>query len=443
MHLIPENVVKILLSLWTTDFKGLGTANEDYRLQPTVIEAIGNACATAGDTTPAVFGARVPNIATQMHYFTAESYTLWTTLLGPVVLRNRFTKPKYYSHFIELVRIFNDCLKLSINREYVDTELRARIAKWVQNFEKHYYQYDPAYLPVCTSTIHALLHIPDDILNAGPMWCYWNYVTERFVGFLVRSSKSRRNPYASFARRLREIAQNNVIKLKYNLHRELDLSDRYNDELKGHGLMEYPEIRVLQPHAKGPLPREVHKAVRNYLLRTFDISELEVDGSIPQTVSHWGRISFLGGGDLIRGTDLVHLSENYITRDASFIKYSHEVDKNRNHRRLPVVLERQVAYGQLLRIIEFFADIPPSSDDEPQVQARNLLLAVVRPVKLAKKNHLDMPYYQDGQFSPIEVIDVDDISCLVARIPDHESGHRYFALWERPDAMGMAEQPSE
>jgi hypothetical protein len=87
-------------------------------------------------------------------------------------------------------------------------------------------------------TVHALLHIPDDILNAGPMWCYWNYVTERFVGFLVRSSKSRRNPYASFARRLRDIAQNNVIRLKYNLHRELDLSDRADDELKRHGLTE-------------------------------------------------------------------------------------------------------------------------------------------------------------------------------------------------------------
>jgi hypothetical protein len=84
-------------------------------------------------------------------------------------------------------------------------------------------------------TIHALLHIPDDILNAGPMWCYWNYVTERFVGYLVRSSKSRQNPYASFARRLREIAQNNVIKLKYNLHDELDLSDRHDDELRGEG----------------------------------------------------------------------------------------------------------------------------------------------------------------------------------------------------------------
>ncbi|KAF7371874.1 hypothetical protein MVEN_00044600 [Mycena venus] len=87
-HLIPENVVKNLITLWTGDFKGLDTGNEDYQLAPTVIEAIGAAFVEASDTTPAGFGARVPNLNTQRHYCTAESYTLWTTL-GPVPLRNR------------------------------------------------------------------------------------------------------------------------------------------------------------------------------------------------------------------------------------------------------------------------------------------------------------------------------------------------------------------
>jgi hypothetical protein len=80
-------------------------------------------------------------------------------------------------------------------------------------------------------------------------------------------------------------------------------------------------------------------------------------------------------------------------------------------------------YGQLLRIVQFFADLPTSTKDgQPLPQAQNVLLAIVRPVKLAKKNHLDTPYSKDGEFSPIEVIDVDDISCLIARIPDHKPG---------------------
>jgi hypothetical protein len=92
-------------------------------LELAVIDKIGCAYSLTGDTTSASFGARIPNLAMQRHYFTAESYTLWVTLLGPVLLHGRFAKPKYYKHFLQLVEIFNDCLKLSIDREYVDTEL--------------------------------------------------------------------------------------------------------------------------------------------------------------------------------------------------------------------------------------------------------------------------------------------------------------------------------
>nr|GAT42488.1 predicted protein [Mycena chlorophos] len=136
MHLIPENVVKNLLSLYTSDYKGLDTGSEDYELEPDAVETIGSACVAAGDTTPSAFGARVPNLATQRHYYTAESYTLFSTLLAPVVLRNRFSNAKYYKHFVELVAIFNDCLRMSIDREYVDVVLRRQIVDWVQKFEK-------------------------------------------------------------------------------------------------------------------------------------------------------------------------------------------------------------------------------------------------------------------------------------------------------------------
>ncbi|KAJ7213827.1 hypothetical protein GGX14DRAFT_360313 [Mycena pura] len=231
MHLIPEDVIKNLLSLWTGEYKGLDSGSEDYELQPTVVEEIGKECTMAGNTTPAVFGARVPNLNTQLHYFTSESYTLWATLLAPVQLQGRFSRPKYFLHFLDLIFIFNNCLSLAISPEYVDTTLRRRIVDWVNKYEQQaaqylpfYYQYQPDRLKACPLTIHALLHIPDDILNAGPMWTYWNYVTERYVGFLVRSSKSRRNPYASFARRLREIAQNTAIKIRFHLREELDLS---------------------------------------------------------------------------------------------------------------------------------------------------------------------------------------------------------------------------
>jgi hypothetical protein len=143
MHLIPENVIKNLLDLWTGEFKGLDTGKEEYEITVANREAIGRDCALAGDTTPAAFGARVPNPHTQRHYFTAESYTLWTTLLAPVLLYGRFKRPKYYNHFLDLVSIFNDCLALSIDRDYVDTVLRQKIVHWVKKYEQ-YEGYCPA-----------------------------------------------------------------------------------------------------------------------------------------------------------------------------------------------------------------------------------------------------------------------------------------------------------
>ncbi|KAJ7840332.1 hypothetical protein B0H13DRAFT_1910773 [Mycena leptocephala] len=139
-------------------------------------------------------------------------------------------------------------------------------------------------------------------------------------------------------------------------------------------------------------------------------------------------------------------SEKNMMRDASFIKYSHAVDVNRNHRHKPVLLQREVAYGQLLRVIEFVADLPSAPDDNGCLveQSRTIWLAVVRPVKiLGKSKRLGTPYCLDNNFAPLEVIDVDDISCLVARIPDHEPGRPRWALCERQDAMGVAEERSE
>ncbi|KAF7306218.1 hypothetical protein MIND_00412300 [Mycena indigotica] len=321
MHLIPENKLDV------------GTG--DYILQPKVVEDIGRNCVAAGDTTPTAFGARVPNIATQLHYFTAESYTLWTTLLAPVVLRGRFPHKRYYDHFLGLVDIFNDCLSMSLSREYVDNDLRARIGKWVTDYERYYYQYDESRLSACPLTIHALLHIPDDILNGGPMWTYWNYITE------------------SFSRRLREIAQNTAIKVKYQLYTELDLSPWHEEELSGHVVAGYNGIRVLRPRATGPLSNRLTTAV---------------------------------------------------------------------------------AYGQLLRLLEFTIALPPECD----TASCPLLLAAIRPVKEPKKSPYPFPVYQDGQFRPIEVIDVDDLSCLVARVPANRRGPLVYALYEHPDSMGSA-----
>jgi hypothetical protein len=121
-------------------------------------------------------------------------------------------------------------------------------------FFRLYYRYDPARLAMCTSTIHALLHIADYIEAAGPVWCTWAFPMERFCGSLQPAIKSRRFPYASIDNYLVDSAHLMIIKLQYDLADELSL--RSNPVDKG----------VCIPGCEYS-----HKSrAWHYLLRTFD-----------------------------------------------------------------------------------------------------------------------------------------------------------------------------
>lgn len=80
-----------------------------------------------------------------------------------------------------------------------------------------YYQHEPSRLSACPLTIHALLHIADGIVTAGPVWAYWAFPMERFCGLLQPAIRSRRYPYASLNRYLLDKARLEHIKLTYDL----------------------------------------------------------------------------------------------------------------------------------------------------------------------------------------------------------------------------------
>jgi hypothetical protein len=69
-----------------------------------------------------------------------------------------------------------------------------------------YYQYNPSRLPVCTLTIHGLLHIADSIAALGPPWVYWAFPTERFCGSLLPAVRSRRYPFSNIDRHVYDLA---------------------------------------------------------------------------------------------------------------------------------------------------------------------------------------------------------------------------------------------
>jgi hypothetical protein len=80
-----------------------------------------------------------------------------------------------------------------------------------------YYQHEPERLPACPLTIHALLHIPDQIRWMGPCWTTWAFPIERQCGYFQRSIQSRRNPYVNMDQHLLDLSQLRQIKILYNL----------------------------------------------------------------------------------------------------------------------------------------------------------------------------------------------------------------------------------
>ena len=64
----------------------------------------------------------------------AETYSIWTLYLAPVLLKGRFLNERYYKHFMKLVQLLNRCIDLEITQEQVD-DLEQHFQAWVQDYE--------------------------------------------------------------------------------------------------------------------------------------------------------------------------------------------------------------------------------------------------------------------------------------------------------------------
>lgn len=136
MHLIWEDLMKgHLIPLWTGEFKGLDQGRESYEFSKSVWDAIGEATATSGSTIPSAYGPRPANIAKDRKYYNADAWSFWTIYLGPVLLRRRFSKPRYYKHFVELVKLLQICLQFEYSEDD-KCKVREGFIEWVRQYER-------------------------------------------------------------------------------------------------------------------------------------------------------------------------------------------------------------------------------------------------------------------------------------------------------------------
>jgi len=199
MHVAWENLMKTLVTLWSGDYKGLGEGTRKYHLENATWKEVGARSGASSSTIPSAFGPHIPNVSEKGSYMSADMWSFWTQFLAPVLWRDSFKDPECYDHLIDLVYLFDLCLRREISAADINT-IRAGFTKWVKGYSRWvqlvftrydvltqnriYYQGNPKRLPVCTLPIHTLLYLADCIEGWGPVWCYWSYSMERFCGHL-------------------------------------------------------------------------------------------------------------------------------------------------------------------------------------------------------------------------------------------------------------------
>lgn len=136
MHLVWINLIPQLIHLWTGDFNELGSGTEKYLFAPTVWMSLGKTVASSGSTIPSSFGCRVPDLAKPGgNSITAEAWSVFATLLAPSLLRRRFRKSTYYTHFVQLIKLLNRCTEYSMLRSDI-ARLREGFAEWILEYER-------------------------------------------------------------------------------------------------------------------------------------------------------------------------------------------------------------------------------------------------------------------------------------------------------------------
>jgi hypothetical protein len=83
-----------------------------------------------------------------------------------------------------------------------------------------YYQYEYSHLSACPLTIHALIHIPNDTRNAGPLSHIWEFSTERIMGLIAQSVTNKQCPFSRLSKNVKKMEQIKLTTMKYGVELE-------------------------------------------------------------------------------------------------------------------------------------------------------------------------------------------------------------------------------
>ncbi|ETW75994.1 hypothetical protein HETIRDRAFT_54136, partial [Heterobasidion irregulare TC 32-1] len=97
------------------------------------------------------------------------------------------------------------------------THTEIRLAYWLliefsEGFEELYYQRKTGRLHFCRQSVHALLHLAQQVTHCGPPGYTTQFTMEQMIGDLGSEIKQHSNPYANLSQRGLRRAQVNALK---------------------------------------------------------------------------------------------------------------------------------------------------------------------------------------------------------------------------------------
>ncbi|KZV97727.1 hypothetical protein EXIGLDRAFT_607721 [Exidia glandulosa HHB12029] len=435
MHLFWLNLIRLLIALYTGDFKGFSEGSERYEFTRSAWEVIGRATQAAGDTVPGAFGRCVPDLAEDKGYRTAEMWAVWTLYIAGAVLKGRFRAQKFYTHFIQLVHLISLSTQLSITSVEL-SQIRLGFIDWVEKFERWFYQYNPERLPMCTSIVHYLLHIADSIEAQGPLWVYWSFVMERHCRILLQGVRSRKHPWASLDNFVLDEAHLQSILSTYNVDRDYLQVTAPQRQAASFQCKNYPNCKLLPPHKviapNTHLCSQIATALAVWYAPEGETEAQRVSrvrrikARLPEKLEEWGKVRRLDGGNTMHASEVCR--EPAGTRDMSFIRYEQMVDIYAHQRNRDPVFERRTFYGQLQRII-VLAMSPLAR--ELACEPEPLIFAAIKECsEMEEPNAAGLQFYKD--LKGVELTNLATVECVFGRVSTHD---KKWAIVDRSDVL--------
>ncbi|KZV79110.1 hypothetical protein EXIGLDRAFT_632649 [Exidia glandulosa HHB12029] len=190
----------------------------------------------------------------------------------------------------------------------------------------------------------------------------------------------------------------------------------------------------MRPSAVVGLANIDRQKIARHLSVRFSSSAQAVLPLVPQSIEVWGKVRRLDGGDTIHAFKVVKMRPD--SRDATFVRYSLDVDRFAHRARWESDFETRAFFGQLQRI--FVLPLPPLPQ-YAQSESQVILLAEVRQCAGVSQPKADGPYYYNGSLGVPEVIDLACIECLIGRVEDRGQ----WGIVDRSNALSRVLMPED